>query len=277
MEPNEVVERLEILGLSEIEARVYAALLEQPRARVSELAESTGIHRPNLYPTLRHLADRGLVVGGLGKVDTYSAVAPEIAFRQAARALEHRLAHQRAILGELAARFAQRSDPTERDEPITVLPVSRRASMRQWLGSARRELCHWTARLIEDETPAARRRRAVLERRQLRRGLKVRALYAGELLADPTLRRRVEALVRAGGQARTADEIPFNLLIVDRSRAALALPRPSGDWVRYAVQDERLIDILRLAFDGLWQAGRPVEPAGLPGSNSDHSDQLIRP
>lgn len=65
------------LGLQKDEIRLYLALLEVPPVTVSELARTTGIHRPLIYRALPSLQEKGLLsVVVLGKQKRYTAESP---------------------------------------------------------------------------------------------------------------------------------------------------------------------------------------------------------
>ncbi len=68
--------KLEQIGLSAPEARVYLALLHHGPLAAAGIAAQTGITRTSVYPTLCSLADKGLVEGGLGQGSRFAAVSP---------------------------------------------------------------------------------------------------------------------------------------------------------------------------------------------------------
>jgi len=58
---NKVIEYLEQVGLSEIEAKLYLTLLQDGATSVRNLARATGIQRTSTYDYLNQLVDKGLV------------------------------------------------------------------------------------------------------------------------------------------------------------------------------------------------------------------------
>ena len=74
----DVVALLQKLGFGEYEARAYYALLQHSPVSGYELAKVSGIPRPNIYPVLQKLEERG-TVGRLesGSTTLYIPVAPD--------------------------------------------------------------------------------------------------------------------------------------------------------------------------------------------------------
>ena len=55
------IKALENLGLSNVEAKVYLALLEVGSVVANKIAEQSGIHRRTVYDALETLIEKGLV------------------------------------------------------------------------------------------------------------------------------------------------------------------------------------------------------------------------
>ena len=68
---------LEQLGLSPNEAKIYLTLLEYGERGVASISVEAGIHRRNVYDSLKRLLDKGLVQQSLdSKENTYAPVNP---------------------------------------------------------------------------------------------------------------------------------------------------------------------------------------------------------
>ena len=69
---------LEELGLSKNEAKAYLAVLELGSATANTIAKKSGVHRTNVYDSLKRLTERGLVNHiSSGNKTTYGAADPE--------------------------------------------------------------------------------------------------------------------------------------------------------------------------------------------------------
>ena len=77
--PASLVKSLNDLGLSNYEAKVYAALVLYDNAEVKDLVEYLSISKPSIYEALDHLAEMGLAVKRVSKPARYSAVSPRMA------------------------------------------------------------------------------------------------------------------------------------------------------------------------------------------------------
>lgn len=66
------------LGLTSTEARVYLALVQLGLSRIGAISENTGIHRANLYPTLRSLEEKSLIEKEVDAPTKYQAVPPQV-------------------------------------------------------------------------------------------------------------------------------------------------------------------------------------------------------
>ncbi|MHB8164374.1 MAG: TrmB family transcriptional regulator [Methanoregula sp.] len=77
--PTSLIKSLNDLGLSNYDARVYAALVLYDNAEAKEIIDFLSISKPSVYEALDHLADMGLAVKRISKPARYSAVSPEMA------------------------------------------------------------------------------------------------------------------------------------------------------------------------------------------------------
>jgi HTH-type transcriptional regulator, sugar sensing transcriptional regulator len=79
--PGTLIASLIDLGLSNYEARTYAALVLFDVTEVKELVDFLGISKPSVYAGLDKLAEMGLAVKRTSKPAMYSPIQPEIAIK----------------------------------------------------------------------------------------------------------------------------------------------------------------------------------------------------
>jgi len=79
--PSTLVKSLNSLGLTNYEARVYAALVLFDHAEVKEIVEYLSISKPSVYEALDRLESMGLAVKRNSKPAMYGAVSPEIGLK----------------------------------------------------------------------------------------------------------------------------------------------------------------------------------------------------
>jgi HTH-type transcriptional regulator, sugar sensing transcriptional regulator len=73
----DLIRQIKQLGLSENEAKCYLALYERDSLIVSEIADITGIARPNAYEAMKRLVAKGMCVAIPGQVIKYSVSPPD--------------------------------------------------------------------------------------------------------------------------------------------------------------------------------------------------------
>ncbi|MFC3500609.1 LuxR C-terminal-related transcriptional regulator [Micromonospora krabiensis] len=95
----------------------------------------------------------------------------------------------------------------------------------------------------------------------LRRGLRYRCVYEGELLHDEAMLAAVRAAVGAGERARVFPELPLKMMLTDADRGLIILPRGGGDDAdAVLVHRSRLLDGLSDLFEVFWRLGAPIHP-----------------
>jgi HTH-type transcriptional regulator, sugar sensing transcriptional regulator len=77
--PASLVKSLNDLGLSNTEARVYAALVLYDNAEAKEIVEFLSISKPSVYEALDRLEEMGIAVKRVTKPARYSAGSPDMA------------------------------------------------------------------------------------------------------------------------------------------------------------------------------------------------------
>ncbi len=104
MNGDQSLEHLQALGFSEYEGRAYVALLQAGALTGYQLARASGIPRPNIYPVLDRLHERGAVVrvqvkGGV----KYSALPSEEMLSRLSRNVQSHLEEARLALRQVTA------------------------------------------------------------------------------------------------------------------------------------------------------------------------------
>ncbi len=265
----DLVNDLLLLGLSRNEARVYAALLRVKTAGVGELAEISGLHRPNVYSALHRLAARGFVSEGGGKVKLFSSVSPELVFGDILQLGRARLAQQNRAVQKLVSVYKRRGNYNGTRSAIFEVMRSTPEGVSagfedclQHVRRAKREILF----LAKGHASyfSAKTRKLMLSRfdeavfSALRRGVVVRCVYQADFLLETQDRRRALMAVRAGEKAKVLDYVPMGLRIVDR-RAVWFRPdsmRDSG--VSFKTTDPSTVEVFADAFEYYWEKGEEL-------------------
>lgn len=265
MNRMDVVSRLETLGLSRNEARVYGALLRYKSAKVSDLVRLVRIQRPNLYTALARLVRQGYITAGQGRVKVFSACSPDTVF-SARIEKTHRLYHeqQEAIKG-LQQVYRKRKGNHYSSPFIEVrLAASDEPSVGYWeriaqIGKAKKELMFVRGRHPKVMTPArlevARARVDEAELAALSRGIRCRSLLLASALADPGERKHARTLIKAGEEARVATRVSSAFLVIDRTIAWFRPADIEDRNVVYRVNDAFVGEVFARAFESYWAEG----------------------
>lgn len=253
---------MEHLSLTGSEARTIVALLRLGTATLSQLSQTTGISRSNLYPVLDSLHERGLARRHPGRYAVWSSAPPaevlavleaDEAARLAAAgdALQRRLQEARDVLAELPAP-AQRAASA-----ITVVDVARSIVIYgEAIGTVESEV------LVLNRGPYAgdvEPSEDVLE--ALERGVRARAIYQSFELEDPKLRHCADVYGSAGVDQRVVDTLPVSMAVLGDELVLLTPPTDDGAAEQTAVvRGTAMVELMRAAFEHLWQQGRPYVP-----------------
>jgi predicted transcriptional regulator len=107
--------KLQEVGLSKNESKIYLSLVELGRCTVKQISDATGIHRSNIYETLQKMAEKGLVSAVMVQGRKYyNSTKPESLFSL--------LEHKRAVLLQLLPDLTKLHDkhPDESEHTVDV-------------------------------------------------------------------------------------------------------------------------------------------------------------
>jgi len=174
---DEIVSELQVLGFSEIEAKVYTALLVLGSAKASDLIKSTGVSKPKAYQVLEKLAREGYVEVRPERPMTYSLVRPSVAIKQSIKRKAEEMERIVEDLASVADKVYEGYTDWAEDDSIHLLHGKRSylAELEELLGSARKEVSMIIGFLLNEEKQILKE---ILPRLRSR-GVKVR-IIAGE-------------------------------------------------------------------------------------------------
>lgn len=265
MSPNEEqVQQLRELGLNTYEARTYLTLLGKDSFTPSQVADYSGVPRQRIYDILATLVERGLVISRPGRRGTkYSAVSPQPALHTLLRAEQSRLIKLQHTTTELIERLSHVYDEGQSEtSPLDYIEVLRgSASLNQRFAdienNCKREL------LVFTKPPYARPPQENTEGIELlKRHIIVRSIYTDSALIDQNDRKSIHYFIQNGEQARFVDELPLKLIIADETTVMFALEDPlvgRSDLTYLAIENPQLAQLLKRAFNALWEQGETFE------------------
>ncbi len=260
---------LDIIGLREIDVKVYGAFAGTRAMTVAEIRDETGLTKQRLLPILRLLTEKGLLTRLPGTPQAYAPVPPEVALEAMLLRKEQELAGARLVAERLRERY--RSAPGKRSvDLIEVIHGNELIAERvdQLLRSAKDEVT------FVDKPPYAQPPSVLhpAERELLGRGVRFRGVYERSALELHDLTSDLEAGLALGEEARVVTVAPLKMIVVDRQSGLV--PLRSGLPVlgsALVIRPCALLDALSALFGFLWQEGLPLR---LPGRAEQTPDAL---
>jgi len=123
--PEKLTKDLVRIGLTEIEANAYLALLDHYKVSAKELSIITGIFRTQIYDVLKKLIKKGLCTEVFDNVKTYVPVDPELAFEPVIQEIDQQGKIARNLTRQLHQMFlSNQSLEHSNDKLIEVLRSS---------------------------------------------------------------------------------------------------------------------------------------------------------
>jgi sugar-specific transcriptional regulator TrmB len=277
---------IESLGLAPTEAQVYLALLRNGGTlRASALAVATGLARPNVYPILSSLADKGIVESEAGYGSPFRAVRPKQALsaligRQKQEVLE-RERRAAAVIDQLES-LVESSPNNGEAEVIQVLRDPRVCTERfeRLQLEAKQEIDVFVKYPILNP-----RHSNPSEEKALNKGVRNRALYERAIVDAPEIKPYLSKWIAFGEEARVYDgELPHKLAIFDRQNILMPLVMGNGQTRVLFIRHPQLAASLTMLFEFLWERAKPITasrpkraagPEGVPAKSDKQATYKI--
>lgn len=267
---NKASDVLGIFGLNKTQAKIYVALNVLGAASASEVASLTKIRREEVYRTMPDLEKKGLVTSKFENPKRFAAIEPRISLENLAdkriKALEEETIELGLKKGELIAQLENASFRIDEEKSIESLSERDNIKKRlmQLTQKAKRQI--EVATLSEDlEAPFLKHLNAALSKTEVKTRLIIDGLEllkkeqdldnADQLKLSPCAR-----LENNKTEIRQIKSLPFNLLMVDNVEAVWGdfqskNTHPKVLWTNDPIQ----VDILRRAFESLWQEAQQIK------------------
>lgn len=256
------------LGLNAYEASAYVALLGRREASPAEVARLARLPRQRIYDVLESLESKGLCLARDGTPKTYSAIDPKIALEVLAQERADALERQRQETQELATRVAAELLPIftsgrGQTDPLAYVEVL----------SGTTRIAHRALSLAQEAKKSVNScmgRPMILSKEQnwkflrapLGRGLKYRALCDTDAVGDPELFSWFQEFRRWGLEIRVVPKLPLKMQAFDDESVLISMQDPAAgqpSFTAIAVHNRGLVAMLNVAFERLWETGRPFE------------------
>ena len=262
---------LEPLGLDDATERAYRRLVGAPQLTAAELARQQSCGPDAARRMLDELIAAGLAIPTAGRPTRYSAVDPRVGLAALIRTRRLELERTTRALEVYSAEYHERQLRSDTKGLVEVIegPTEITARLAELMEGAEREVVALdTPPYVTPDTSASDS-----ERRLLARGIRVRAMYASEVLAIPERADRLRDLVALGEEARVVPRVPLKMVLVDGRNAVIPLTASEEGTRTTAalVRPSRLCDALRELFEAHWAQATPVfaGPAAEAGPHPD--------
>ncbi|MEU8224435.1 helix-turn-helix domain-containing protein [Kribbella sp. NPDC048915] len=243
-------------GLGADEEATYLELIRRGAGSAADLAARLGRPLPEVQRSVDVLLGEGFVHRTPPPADLIVPVPPELAVEQLIHRHEQEVDRIRKAAYRLAAEATRQSGARRTEELVEIVTGQTAVAMAFDLvqRTARSEM----RELVAPPYVAS----AEVNSTQLARqgdGVTYRVVYDSSALGDAVLAASAVSHVRAGEQARIADELPTKLAIADRELALLPL-----DWATPAqdaallVHPCSLLDALVALFETVWNRASPL-------------------
>jgi sugar-specific transcriptional regulator TrmB len=244
-----------LVGLDADTEAVYRELLTRGGGTAESLVTALRLNRDQAVAHLERLHRNGLL--GRRSSGEYQTVDP----RHALAALVESRTRQLAAVRDAATSLGELFDEARRSG--TPQPDTRTISGAEEVGdcyyrlkqAARREICEL------ERPPYLLAPNEPLDEAAIRRGVRVRAVYAAASFDDDGGWQDLGSLVSRGEEARVVPALPVKLALVDRSAAMVSLTLDGGSTDCLYTEAPPLIEVLSELFDRYWAVAARLSEA----------------
>lgn len=246
---------LDVLGISEIEERVYEALLDRSGATLAELERDLTLPSRQLRHVLDLLEHKGLVTPTTGQPRRHIPASPDIAVEALALRRQDELRRARAEIQRLQVRATEGAGEQRQMIELLTTREAERHVFVQMQNAAQHELIFLERPPILIAGPEQPNE---TEMKALSRGVRYRSIADRAFLELPGVMTRIREDMQAGEEVRVVSQLPFKMVMADRSIALipLNLERPGSPTL--LVRSSALLDAFYAMFELLWSQAAPI-------------------
>ena len=246
---------LEALGISEIEERVYEALLDRSGATLSDLERDLTMPSRKVQRVLDLLEQKGLATRTSGQPRRYIPASPDIAVEALVMRRQDELRRARGEIQRLQERAAESAGEQRQMIELVTTREAERHVFEQMQHAAQHEL------IFLERPPiliAGPEQTSETEMRALARGVRYRSIADRAFLALPGVLTRIREDMKAGEEVRVVSQLPFKMVMADRNIALIPLNLEQPGSPTVLVRSSALLDALYAMFELLWSQAAPI-------------------
>ena len=250
---------LSVLGLNELQERVYRQLVTLPSATGEELALNLGEGRPEISLTLDSLEALGLVARSVAANDQFIASPPELAL--GSLIVEQQQDIRRAEL-ELHALTEQFHQAASRRGDVDVIDVVRGPqAVAQHFAQLQRGAKRDVWAMVKPDVTVVESSQNVDEASALERGVNYRVIIESQAFNKPGFAAQVALTAASGEEIRVTETLPLRMLVADQDLALLPLHSEATGGAEIGallIRPSGLLDAMCALFELSWQRAQPT-------------------
>ncbi len=259
------IAKMKELGISEGEAKVFAALLECGQLSALEIHKKTSVPRSKVYEITQKMVLRGMCIEkSVGSKKRYQAVEPDRAFKHVINQYEHEFDERK----KLATQLAKILVPLYRDSIKSIAGAEYVEIIRDLqsiheryvdlVRMAKREIISF----VKPPYSTQRHRDKLGEQENaefeaLKKGVIVRTLYEIPGLSEFEIDYdHIHRCVQAGERARVIEKLPIKMYVFDGHYVLMALANihtTTSPLTMLVVEHPALAQASQILFNHLWE------------------------
>jgi sugar-specific transcriptional regulator TrmB len=249
--------KLSIVGVSHLDEQLYRDLLSVPGSTLAELAVRADVGVARARQAITRLERSGLVNRRPGVPARWVPAPPDVAVGSLIAQHQDELERARLVADGLVPDFHRGTRYEHISQVVEIISgrdaISQRAV--QLMRSAEREV------MMFDKPPYIGSQDNPDELDVLARGVRWRAVYSTESLAEPGQLATMARFRDAGEQARLSPLVPTKLAIADHRLALLPLTidEPVTEETAILVHPSSMLSMLIMHFDSVWERSIPFD------------------
>lgn len=273
---NDSVEErpLVVLGIDDLEERVYRYLLTHSGATVADVAKGLSMTQSQTQQSMDGVVAKGLATHTPERRRRYIPSPPDLAIGLLILQHQENLKRAQRIIQELQKQ-AEASRPGEPEQMLEIISSveSERQIFEQVHRTAQQEvlsLMRAPMRISRLETTFEEEQSIQLEARA--RGVCYRSITDATFLALPGAIARIRYDMEAGELVRVVPELPIKMMLTDHRIAIVPLKLQQSDSPVLLIRSSALLDALYSLFQILWESSTPISLRGLMNAKAAVSD-----
>ncbi len=262
----EITQQLVELGVSEREAKIYLALLNNTEANAGTLHRQTGISRPRTYSVLAKMVTRGLCIERrAGHNLYYRAVKPEDVLTSLRAHWEEEYNSKSLNAEKVFSTLSEKHEDYSSKimDFLEVLKDSQQIHKRyldlvygcsdEIMSFIRPPFAASSQKMLNEQLEA---QKTVLER-----GVRFRTIQALEEFRPSKSEDELLQPLASNDQGRRVTRLPMKMFIFDRKKVMMAMPSnpfPGTAATMILIEDEGYLEFCIRSFETYWAEAKPL-------------------